>query len=230
MGRGSGGNVQHDRLALSNLSGPILSRYLLELYGERKLWTRPEDLHMLWADMIGLDASLSVFNVDCDDMHPGVLHNNRCGFQREWDAPSMLFVAQPSGLEKRAVHSHSWVEITHCSEARKLRIKRAQHTAAWCRRGGRAWCFEESSTWMYVTPGSGIMYNVGRTIAFATPRAAVAELLPNQVCEDASCRGRPLETLFAKLRDAGYHSLQFYHYEDQRCISQTSINLINLHR
>ena len=224
-----GDRLQNARMTLSDLSGPLLSRYLQVMYGDRRSSARPEDLHMLWADMIGLNASRSLFNVACADMHPGVLHNNRCGFQREWDSPSMLFVAQPRGQENRVVRSDSWVEVTHCSEARKLRIKKAQHTAAWCRRGGRAWCFEESSTWMYITPGSGMMYNVGRTIAFATPQAAVMELLGKESCEDASCRGRPLELLYAKLRQAGYRSLQFYHYEDQRC-NMTSVNLIDLHR
>lgn len=217
--------------------GGILRRYLGALYGDAVLAPDPDDLHMLWGDMLGLTAASQsadaatrcTFEVPCDEMRPGVLHVNRCGWQREWDPPSALFVARPSSpASPLLAASHTWVEVTHCSEARKLVIKKAAHTNAWCHRGGRRWCFENATSWMYLAPGSGMFFNVRRTVAYPTPQAAVSAVLNNSVCEDFSCR-ELLEPAFDRLRALGYHTVQFVRYADQRC-NLTSTNIVDLHR
>ena len=219
---------------VSDLSQALLKRYLHVLYGQTAsafILMRPavHQLEMLWTDMLGLDASDRVFKVGCDKMVPGILHNDRCGWQREWDAPSAVFVGKTPLSRSRAAASHSWVEVTHCSEVRKLRLKRAQHTTAWCQRGGRVWCFENTTTWYYMTVGSGIFFNVGRTIAFPDPQTAIATLAANISCVDPSCRGDPLERAFDRLRNGGYRTVQFYNFQDQRC-NLTTTNLVDLHR
>ena len=207
---------------ITKLPRPALSRYLRTLYGDGRA-PRSRELHMLWADLLNLSVDSPQFNVACASLEPGVLHDNRCGWQREWDPPTALFVARPRE-EVLIGANDSTIEVTHCSERRKVVAKGGQHTAPWCRRRG---CFESETSWMYATPGSGMFYRLGRTAAFPTPEAFVASVL------DARCR-RPsciehLEAAFGRLRDRGFQSVQFFGYQDQRC-NMTSTNVVDLHR
>lgn len=98
-----------------------------------------------------------------------------------------------------AMPDHALVEVTHC------RDKEAVEN-------------EAGANWMYRADGSGIFFNVGKTIAFQRHRDLVHRFLRGQRCPDDECLGNGgLSEGFAVAAREGYDSVQFLAHPDQRC-------------
>ena len=89
------------------------------------------------------------------------------------------------------------VEVTHC---RGSVVRRTESTA----------------TWMYAQPGSGVFFNVGRTIHFESHAQAVRHFLPGNPCTRGHCE-HEYPQLFAAAAAAGYDTVQFTRVGDQVC-------------
>lgn len=97
-----------------------------------------------------------------------------------------------------AAHSdNADVEVTHC---RGSVVRRTEATA----------------TWMYAQPGSGVYFNVGRTIHFESHAQAVQHFLPGNPCTRGHCE-HEYPQLFAAAVAAGYDTVQFTRVGDQVC-------------
>ena len=69
---------------------------------------------------------------------------------------------------------------------------------------------------MYAQPGSGVFFNVGRTIHFESHAQAVQHFLPGNPCKRGHCE-REYPQLFAAAVAAGYDTVQFTRVGDQVC-------------
>ena len=121
----------------------------------------------------------------------------RAGRQQEWDPPDTLW--QWNG--KRTAHTnHSRVEVTHCSAAFKPDLHNR----------------EAHGAWFYITPGSGIFLDLGRTRAFNTHQEAAYAFLDDRVQCAPQC-SHFFYDIVEKARELGLDSIQFLHHADQRC-------------
>jgi hypothetical protein len=115
-----------------------------------------------------------------------------------------LRLGKPLGKEFWQAHGqwaahpgNAVVEVTHC---RGNVVRRTESTA----------------TWMYAQPGSGVFFNVGRTIHFESHAQAVQHFLPGNPCKRGHCE-REYPQLFAAAVAAGYDTVQFTRVGDQVC-------------
>ena len=161
------------------------------------------DMDILYADKLRVKSKN--FTKDCSSMKDGVLHNNRCGWQGEWDPPNTIFVYK--NRSNSPLSPGSRIEVTHCEEQRKLRLKHAR--SDFCKRKS---CFENTTTWMFVTKGSGVFYDIGRTIHFSDPLSA---LRINKL-KNTDFSAKNLEILWKRLKNK-YDVVQFTDFKDQRC-------------
>ena len=102
-----------------------------------------------------------------------------------------------------AYGAHAVVEVTHCTGRVVSRC-------------------EQYSTWMYAQKGSGIFFNIGRTIAFETHREAVLYFLEKKCQGHCEHEYQQLVTVAAR---KGYDTMQFTRVGDQLC-GLTSIEIV----
>lgn len=116
-------------------------------------------------------------------------------FSRDHDAVDTVSVYRVGPFEP--LPDQALVEVTHCSD-REARANEAY------------------ANWMYRADGSGIWFNVGRTLAVGTHPELVARVLPAQSCPDDECVSL-FGAAFAAAAKEGYDSVQFLRHADQRC-------------
>ncbi len=92
--------------------------------------------------------------------------------------------------------NYSRVEVTHCVSQLAMRA-------------------EQNSSWMYAVRGSGVFYDVGRTIAFDRHRDAVDHFIPKNDCKGECWNA--FNDLMKAAYAQGWDSLQFTAHGDQRC-------------
>jgi len=100
------------------------------------------------------------------------------------------------------------VEVTHCTGAVVSRC-------------------ESFGSWMYALKGSGVFFNVGRTIAFATHALGVQHFLPGNECRRGHCEHQYTKLLTAA-KAAGYDTLQFTQVGDQVC-GLSALEIVSVH-
>ena len=131
-----------------------------------------------------------------------------------WDPPNTLWQWD---YDRAALRSHSLMEVTHCTAAKKKDARNRELYGAW----------------FYRTRGSGIFLDIGRTRAFDSHEDAVRALLDNDLrCNDFYGRTAECVPYFYDLvnaaRAVGLDSLQFLSHGDQRC-GNMAIELLYLH-
>jgi hypothetical protein len=104
------------------------------------------------------------------------------------------------------------VEVTHCADSFIT-------------------TYETKGMWMYSAPGSGVYYDLGRTIAFNEHKDAVAHFL-NRKCKDFSLLHGYIECIddFSDLiteASKNYDSIQFLAHGDMRC-GNTAVEIMSL--
>mmetsp|Transcript_24054 Transcript_24054/g.55905 ORF Transcript_24054/g.55905 Transcript_24054/m.55905 type:complete len:865 (-) Transcript_24054:23-2617(-) len=122
-----------------------------------------------------------------------------------YQLPSWVFVHQGAPPEV-GVRNDTWVEVSHCSDVTKNGI--------W---GG---------TWFYVTKGSGMWLNVGRSRVFGNHFDAVHGILnvsAKRHCRHMNsgerwrCEHALFRQMSAAAQQQGLETIQFTRHDDQRC-------------
>ena len=141
--------------------------YLRDVYGDSHpaLELDPKDVDVIYVSLarrhnLSLDELYGVKIDNCADT--GIRDGSRFAHvHAHWEAPFTEYVYHVH--ERPAASSHTWIEITHCSER-----ARRKHEC-----GSRpSLCLEQQSLFMYPRPGSGVWYNSGHTVVFHTHAAA----------------------------------------------------------
>lgn len=88
---------------------------------------------------------------------------------------------------------------------------------------------ESSGSWMYYAKGSGIYFNIGKTISFVDHSESVKHFLDI----DISCPLREecvyyFKDVFTKAKNMGYDSIQYLQHYDMRC-GNTAIEIVDLY-
>lgn len=88
---------------------------------------------------------------------------------------------------------------------------------------------ESSGSWMYYAKGSGIYFNIGKTISFVDHSESVKYFLDINI----SCPLREecayyFKDVFTKAKNMGYDSIQYLKHYDMRC-GNTAIEIVDLH-
>lgn len=96
----------------------------------------------------------------------------------------------------KAHKNYTRVEVTHCFSQL---AKRA----------------EQNSSWMYAVRGSGVFFDVGRTMVFDQHSGAMEHFLPGSTCKGECWYA--FADLMKAAAAAGVDSLQFVAHGDQRC-------------
>lgn len=121
-----------------------------------------------------------------------------CPMYREWLPPNTMFITnQPV----HPVQDFSRVEVFRCSEQRKHRCTKKN-------------CREYIGAWMFLSPGSGVFYEIGRVISFETHVDAARAC--RVACENYHCLGG-LGKIMTCLRDRGFDNVAFLRQQDSKC-------------
>jgi len=131
------------------------------------------------------------------------------------DPPHALWLKQEGRFA--GVHSHEWLEVTHCTS-------------------GNVQYLETAGYWMYYAKGSGIFFNVGKTIVFNDHKDAAEHFLgisldlgcPPSRGSDCQISFRQYESMVELARKQGFHSIQFTWHRDQRCSSFVPLEIVAL--
>ena len=173
--------------------------YLKWLYGSAPLLLQ-EDLQMFYTTRYDPPQKMAQ---QCHEFEEGVLFKNLTR-RGDWDPMNVVYRYT---RDRSSLPSHSWVEVTHCSEHRKVKCAVSPKT-----------CIERTSGyWMYHRPGSGAYYYTGNTIAFKT-HSSVA----------AFCKTKKTEAIRSCLLARQFTSVQFTDHSDQRC-GNLGIEIVDLH-
>ena len=131
------------------LNGQAMQHYSESLYGTRGALPPMGSLRILWTSLLPLSVRQAISSVG--------LCTGKGGFgDQPFMAPlqypgqsSAIFLHRPTVVEdlSAGVPSYGWAEIVHC------RNKASKTWSAW----------KMDPLWAYVTPGSGVSVNVGRT-------------------------------------------------------------------
>ena len=120
-----------------------------------------------------------------------------CPMYREWLPPNTTFITnQPV----QPVEDFSRVEVFRCSEQRKHKCANN--------------CREKRGAWMFLSPGSGVFYELGRVISFETHVDAAKACAI--VCENYHCMGR-IGEITTCLRNRGFDNVAFLRQRDSQC-------------
>ena len=153
-----------------------------------------------------------VYNVSapalpCYRFRTGVLYRDRVAHSI-WDPTNASFIHH----KLTRPETGTWVEVTHCSPRVRL-PERKQPSAI------------PGHYWTYLTPGSGIRVNVGRTIGFAKHSDAARSM--NVSCTDFWCTNA-YESVF---REYGQrYDTMFFHSGEtaHRCKDAFAIEIVFL--
>lgn len=115
--------------------------------------------------------------------------------------PDSLYIYKPPPYP--ALAPHTWVEVAHC----------IQET-------------EAVGCWFYYLPGTGIYFNLGKTIAFADHRDAALFFLGEQ-CPDTECSADIFTKMFTEAKNQGFDSVQFLRHDDMRC-GNTAVEIVHV--
>ena len=196
-----------DLPAAANVSGAPSpwDTYVTALYGnDSRVVDDPGALTMFYAGLLrraGLHLGVSRdASCACSVQNGTITSRGRSSF----DPPDTLW--RWNG-DRTPRPNHSRVEVTHCKAA-------AEHDR------------ERHGAWFYLTPGSGVVLDTGRTRAFDTHQAAVRALV-NETLSCYECADHFYD-LVRNARAAGLDSLQFVHHTDQRC-GNMAIELLQVH-
>lgn len=128
------------------------------------------------------------------------------GRYKLFDPPTVLWLRQ---RDRSTAPSNTWVEVSHCVE--KLTYHYVEPTAL------RPSAMQQQlGAWYYITPGTGIWWNVGRTRSFHTHYDAVEALVGPLEPPCYMCHGQMNSVVQAAIA-AGLDSLQFTDHDDQTC-------------
>ena len=183
--------------------------YATALYGNQTPPPDPGSLTMFYASMLeraGIHLTVSRDASCVCSMQNGTLSSR--GRASPWDPPDTLWRWD---RDRTPLPNHSQVEVTHCTAAQEV-IDASDR--------------ELEGAWFFITPGSGIFLDTGRTRAFDTHQEAVRAF----VDADVRCYQciEHFYDLVRNARAAGLDSLQILHHDDQNC-GNMAIELIHVH-
>ncbi len=179
-----------DKLRRAHVSQSDWEAYALALYDAppNSLPQLPTiaDVEMVYTGLLPL------VNVDTRECHIGVDAAYR---QPQPHPPYAAYYRRTKPV--RAIESHSWVEVTHCSHV-----------------------FEAGAAWFYVLPGSAVYVNVGKTIAFSDHDDAAAHFLPAYMATAdyrRAHRERDIVDIPRAAEAQGYDTIQYLKHCDLSC-------------
>ena len=179
-----------DKLRRAHVSQSDWEAYALALYDAppNSLPQLPTiaDVEMVYTGLLPL------VNVDTRECHIGVDAAYR---QPQPHPPYAAYYRRTKPV--RAIESHSWVEVTHCSHV-----------------------FEAGAAWFYVLPGSAVYVNVGNTIAFPDHDDAAAHFLPAYMATAdyrRAHRERDIVDIPRAAEAQGYDTIQYLKHCDLSC-------------
>jgi hypothetical protein len=201
----------------SELENSIWSKYFIHIYGEIPDSDYPIDLNTFWIlytnilekyNIVLTDKCIkdkncySICPKDNGDLYSNMSHAN--------DMNHTIWIYHKPPF--KALSDNSIVEIIHTS-------------------GGYLGqkMIESTGSWMYYAKGSGIYFDIGKSISFVDHSESVKYFLDI----DISCPLREecayyFRDVFTKAKNMGYDSIQYLKHYDMRC-GDTSIEIIDLH-
>lgn len=199
------------------LENSIWSKYFIHIYGEIPDSDYPIDLNTF---LILYTNILEKYNIvlsdkcikdkNCYSICPsknGDLYSNMSYID---DMKYTIWIYHKPPF--KALSDNSIVEIIHTS-------------------GGypRQKSIESTGSWMYYAKGSGIYFNIGKTISFIDHSESVKHFLDINI----SCPLREecayyFRDVFTNAKNMGYDSIQYLKHYDMRC-GNTAIEIVDLH-
>jgi len=201
----------------SELENSIWSKYFLHIYGEIPDNNYPIDLNTFWIlytdilekyDILLTDKCINDKN--CHIICPknnGDLYSNMSYID---DMKDTMWIYHKPPF--KALSDNSIVEIVHTSGGYSVQKM-----------------IESTGSWMYYAKGSGIYFDIGKSISFIDHSESVKHFLNI----DISCPLREecayyFRDLFTKAKNEGYDSIQYLRHYDMRC-GDTGIEIVDLH-
>jgi hypothetical protein len=200
----------------SELENSIWSKYFLHIYGEIPDSDYPIDLNTFWILYTNILKKYNIILTDkcikdknCYKICPkdnGDLYSNM-SFTNDMNDTIWIYHKPPF----KALSDNSIVEVMHTSggyPGQKL--------------------IESIGSWMYYAKGSGIYFDIGKTISFVDHSESVEYFLGI----DISCPLREecipyFRDVFTKAKNMGYDSIQYLQHYDMRC-DDTGIEIVDL--
>jgi hypothetical protein len=191
------------------------SKYFLHVYGEIPSSDYPIDLNTFWILYTEIlekyDIKLSdkcITDKNCYSICPsknGDLYSNMSYVD---DMKDTIWIFHKPF---KALKNNSIVEILHTSGGYKSQKM-----------------YESTGSWMYYAKGSGIYFDIGKSISFLDHSESVKHFLDI----DISCPLREecayyFRDVFTKAKNMGYNSIQYLQHYDMRC-GNTGIEIVDL--
>ena len=201
----------------SELENSEWSKYFIHIYGEIPDSDYPIDLNTFWILYINILEKYNIVLTDkcikdknCYSTCPkdnGDLYSNMSYID---DMNNTIWIYHKPPF--KALSDNSIVEIIHTSggyPGQKI--------------------VESSGSWMYYAKGSGIYFDIGKTISFLDHSESVKHFLDINI----SCPLREecayyFKDVFTKAKNMGYDSIQYLRHYDMRC-GNTAIEIVDLH-
>ena len=201
----------------NELKNSIWSKYFLHIYGEIPDSDYPIDLNTFWILYTNILEKYNIVLTDqcikdknCYSICPknnGDLYSNMSYID---DMNNTIWIYHKPPF--KAFLDNSVIEIIHTSggyPGQKM--------------------IESTGSWMYYAKGSGIYFDIGKTISFKDHSESVKHFLDI----DISCPLREecayyFKDVFTKAKNMGYDSIQYLRHYDMRC-GNTAIEIVDLH-
>jgi len=193
---------------LKDLEASPWKAYFLKVYKElpeeSDFPIRIEDFSILYKD-VPIDKPKKIRYIGLCPNEDGQLYNNMSITN---DPPDTTWIYHSPPFKPLS----GLVEVTHCSDSFITN-------------------YENIGMWMYHAPGSGIYFDLGKTIVFKYHSDAVKYFL-NKSCTDWSLLHGNIEctgdfTNMINVAKKNYDSIQFLNHEDMRC-GNTGVEIIAL--